>query len=351
MGGGLRSFSTSATIVRRRTFDRLRLRISTSNGGKASVSTLGIGTVIEKRAVHHQFRTTMINFVAVIGTLEYRKNVDAKNLLERYAYKARNEMCNGQRNSIPVATDMKEANDAIEQVIQWLRNAEHAEANEIENKMNKLQGLCDPIIDKMHQRTTTRGVRGAHPHLHDDPSLAPDSSSYGTETDPCLVNKKLFIDNGFGHSSQQLLQPSFNEQPGQTKTSTKSGKNVNQGSSLGDLSESKTGLDNPINKQEGSLDGIVKDQAKVNHEKENQSASLDQLRAFDQKTPGLTKAMPSRSATVDTQSSTLETSSLQVKRDGLMRHIKVHHTEGQPTRHMAPTEKAPTSKEEGRSTY
>ncbi|XP_058764387.1 heat shock 70 kDa protein 4-like [Vicia villosa] len=49
------------------------------------------------------------------------------------------------------STDKKKIEDAIKQAIQWLDINQLAEADEFEDKMKKLEGLCYPIIAKMYQ--------------------------------------------------------------------------------------------------------------------------------------------------------------------------------------------------------
>ena len=47
--------------------------------------------------------------------------------------------------------DKTKIDNAIEQAIQWLDTNQLAEADEFEDKMKELEGICNPIIAKMYQ--------------------------------------------------------------------------------------------------------------------------------------------------------------------------------------------------------
>ena len=49
------------------------------------------------------------------------------------------------------AGDKKKIEDAIDQAIQWLESNQLAEADEFDDKMKELEGICNPIIAKMYQ--------------------------------------------------------------------------------------------------------------------------------------------------------------------------------------------------------
>lgn len=49
------------------------------------------------------------------------------------------------------AADKKKIEDAVDEAIQWLDANQLAEADEFEDKMKELEGLCNPIIAKMYQ--------------------------------------------------------------------------------------------------------------------------------------------------------------------------------------------------------
>uniref|UniRef100_A0A0E0HFK2 Uncharacterized protein n=1 Tax=Oryza nivara TaxID=4536 RepID=A0A0E0HFK2_ORYNI len=82
---------------------------------------------------------------------EHKKKVDAKNALENYAYNMRNTIKDEKIASKLAADDKKKIEDAIDGAISWLDTNQLAEADEFEDKMKELEGICNPIIAKMYQ--------------------------------------------------------------------------------------------------------------------------------------------------------------------------------------------------------
>uniref|UniRef100_A0A0E0DSH4 Uncharacterized protein n=1 Tax=Oryza meridionalis TaxID=40149 RepID=A0A0E0DSH4_9ORYZ len=82
---------------------------------------------------------------------EHKKKVDAKNALENYAYNMRNTIKDEKIASKLAADDKKRIEDAIDGAIGWLDTNQLAEADEFEDKMKELEGICNPIIAKMYQ--------------------------------------------------------------------------------------------------------------------------------------------------------------------------------------------------------
>ncbi|VAI04597.1 unnamed protein product [Triticum turgidum subsp. durum] len=82
---------------------------------------------------------------------EHKKKVESKNALENYAYNMRNTIKDDKIASKLAADDKKKIEDAIDQAIQWLDGNQLAEADEFDDKMKELEGLCNPIIAKMYQ--------------------------------------------------------------------------------------------------------------------------------------------------------------------------------------------------------
>lgn len=81
---------------------------------------------------------------------EYKKKVEAKKALDDYIYKMRNTIKDETNGAnIPLA-DKKKIEAEIEEVTHLLDGNQLAEKEEYENKMNKLKGICNPII-KMWQ--------------------------------------------------------------------------------------------------------------------------------------------------------------------------------------------------------
>ncbi|PWS23277.1 molecular chaperone DnaK, partial [Enterococcus faecium] len=82
---------------------------------------------------------------------EHKKKVESKNALENYAYNMRNTIKDEKIASKLPAADKKKIEDAIDQAIQWLDGNQLAEADEFDDKMKELEGICNPIIAKMYQ--------------------------------------------------------------------------------------------------------------------------------------------------------------------------------------------------------
>ncbi|EAY89450.1 hypothetical protein OsI_10982 [Oryza sativa Indica Group] len=82
---------------------------------------------------------------------EHKKKVDAKNSLENYAYNMRNTIKDDKIASKLPEADKKKIEDAIDGAISWLDSNQLAEAEEFEDKMKELEGVCNPIIAKMYQ--------------------------------------------------------------------------------------------------------------------------------------------------------------------------------------------------------
>merc|ERR1712054_419205 len=64
-----------------------------------------------------------------------KERIDAKNGLESYCYQMKNTA----------------SEDKVEEVMQWLETAEHAEKDEFESMQKDLESICNPIITKMYQ--------------------------------------------------------------------------------------------------------------------------------------------------------------------------------------------------------
>ncbi|PIM98470.1 Molecular chaperones GRP78/BiP/KAR2, HSP70 superfamily [Handroanthus impetiginosus] len=71
----------------------------------------------------------------------------AKNALENYAYNMRNTVRDEKFSSKLNSGDK----ERIEQEIQWLDPNQFAEVDELEDKLKKMEGICNPIISRMYQ--------------------------------------------------------------------------------------------------------------------------------------------------------------------------------------------------------
>ncbi|KAB5538823.1 hypothetical protein DKX38_016356 [Salix brachista] len=82
---------------------------------------------------------------------EHKKKVESKNSLENCAYNMRNTIKDEKISSKLAANDKKKIEDAIDNAIKWLDSNQLAEADVFEDKMKKLESICNPIIAKMSQ--------------------------------------------------------------------------------------------------------------------------------------------------------------------------------------------------------
>ncbi|KAK8959938.1 Heat shock cognate 70 kDa protein 2 [Platanthera guangdongensis] len=82
---------------------------------------------------------------------EHKKKVEAKNALENYAYNMRNTIKDEKIAGKLSAGDKKKIEDTIEKAIEWLDGNQLAEAEEFEDKVKEIEGVCNPIIAKIYQ--------------------------------------------------------------------------------------------------------------------------------------------------------------------------------------------------------
>lgn len=83
---------------------------------------------------------------------ELKKTMESKNNLEKYANHMR-DMIKDQKNAKKLTKKkMKLTKDAVHQTIQWLDENQHAQANEVDDKMKRLKSFCDPIIVKLNKQ-------------------------------------------------------------------------------------------------------------------------------------------------------------------------------------------------------
>merc|ERR1711896_64319 len=79
-----------------------------------------------------------------------KDRIDAKNGLESYAYNMKNQI-NDEKFKDAIGEDHKKTiEDKVNEVMSWLDTAEHAEKEEFESMQKELEGVCNPIIQKMY---------------------------------------------------------------------------------------------------------------------------------------------------------------------------------------------------------
>merc|ERR1712230_165353 len=80
-----------------------------------------------------------------------KEKIDAKNALESYCYSMKNTIAEDKFKEACSEEDKKAIEDKVQEVMQWLDTAEHAEKEEFESMQKDLESVCNPIITKMYQ--------------------------------------------------------------------------------------------------------------------------------------------------------------------------------------------------------
>merc|ERR1711904_709888 len=80
-----------------------------------------------------------------------KERIDAKNQLESYCYQMKNTISEDKFKSAVSEDEAKQIEDKVNETMQWLETAEHAEKEEFDSMEKDLQAVCNPIITKMYQ--------------------------------------------------------------------------------------------------------------------------------------------------------------------------------------------------------
>ncbi|KAK4771895.1 hypothetical protein SAY86_013670 [Trapa natans] len=82
---------------------------------------------------------------------EVKRKVESKNALENYAYNMRNTVKDSKLAARLNAADKEKIEKAINEAIEWLDRNQLAEAEEFQDKLKELEGLCNPIVANIYQ--------------------------------------------------------------------------------------------------------------------------------------------------------------------------------------------------------
>ncbi|KAK4761071.1 hypothetical protein SAY87_005964 [Trapa incisa] len=82
---------------------------------------------------------------------EVKRKVESKNALENYAYNMRNTVKDSKLAARLNAADKEKIEKAINETIEWLDRNQLAEAEEFQDKLKELEGLCNPIVANIYQ--------------------------------------------------------------------------------------------------------------------------------------------------------------------------------------------------------
>merc|ERR1711939_1129736 len=80
-----------------------------------------------------------------------KEKIDAKNALESYCYSMKNTIEEEKFKSAVSEEEAGQIKSKVEEVMQWLETAEHAEKDEFDSMQKDLESVCNPIITKMYQ--------------------------------------------------------------------------------------------------------------------------------------------------------------------------------------------------------
>merc|ERR1712225_123290 len=79
-----------------------------------------------------------------------KERIDAKNGLESYAYNMKNQINDEKFKDALEEDDKKAIESKVDEIMSWLDTAEHAEKEEFESMQKELEGVCNPIIQKLY---------------------------------------------------------------------------------------------------------------------------------------------------------------------------------------------------------
>lgn len=76
--------------------------------------------------------------------------IQAKNGLESYAYNLRNSLMDEKLADKFDAADKAKLKSAVDDAITWLENSQEASKEEYEEKQKELEGIANPIMQKLY---------------------------------------------------------------------------------------------------------------------------------------------------------------------------------------------------------
>merc|ERR1711959_469111 len=95
----------------------------------------------------------------------HSRKIEAKNALENYAYSMRNTLNDdGIKDKID-ASDKETLEKAINDAIAWLDSNQMAEQDEFEDKLKELEGICNPVVQKLYAAGGGGGMPGGMPDM------------------------------------------------------------------------------------------------------------------------------------------------------------------------------------------
>ena len=105
--------------------------------------------------------------------------ISAKDGLESYAYNLRNSINNERLSDKFDVADKRKLQDAVNEAISWLDNSQEASKEEYEERQKELEGIANPIMQKLYTRASA--VAGAFPNPGGAPHGFPDPDGASAE--------------------------------------------------------------------------------------------------------------------------------------------------------------------------
>merc|ERR1711881_793510 len=96
-----------------------------------------------------------------------KERVDKRNGLEGYAYSLRNSLTDEEKGVADKIDDedKETLEEAIKEVLDWLDDNQEADAEEYEEKQKELEGVANPIMQKVY---ASEGGEGMDDDFEDD---------------------------------------------------------------------------------------------------------------------------------------------------------------------------------------
>jgi len=98
-----------------------------------------------------------------------KDKIDARNQFENYIYQMKNSVEDKDKLAEKIADeDKSKIKDALTDSQDWLNANQDAEKEDFEDKLKELQGICDPIIQKVYQASGGQGQAGGDAGASDE---------------------------------------------------------------------------------------------------------------------------------------------------------------------------------------
>ena len=83
-----------------------------------------------------------------------KEKIDARNSLETYVYNMKNQINDKDKLADKLEFDEKEkVETAVKEALEWLDDNQSAEKEDYEEKLKEVEGVCNPIITAVYQRS------------------------------------------------------------------------------------------------------------------------------------------------------------------------------------------------------